>query len=282
MNRGDLPSRPSECVALAPEATGGHSRFLSKSKYLWGLQCHKLLWHAYNAKHPMRGPDAQQQAIFDQGHEVGQLARQLIPGGIEVAGASDDYDAILAASKQALKQRRPLYEASFTFSGGYVRADILNPAGKDQWDIFEVKSRTSVKDVHLHDLAFQAFVLDRAGLKIRRCTLAHINVVEQRIHHQVTGEPMKFLTLCDWTGMVETELFAATYRSYGLATVRYPVLEIVATVEPFENGRGFSLRVHRASRPRIADQKKTGYPNRTFRTNAKSAIKPKEHLGGVH
>jgi len=57
--------------------------------------------------------------------------------------------------------------------------------------------------------------------------------------------------------MVETELFAATYRSYGLATVRYPVLEIVAAVEPFENERGSSLRMHRASRPRIADKKKT-------------------------
>ncbi|HLP75279.1 MAG TPA: DNA polymerase III subunit alpha, partial [Candidatus Paceibacterota bacterium] len=63
-------------------------------------------------------------------------------------------------------------------------------------------------------------------------------VVEQRTHHQVTGEPMKFLTLADWTGMVETELFAKTYRNYGLASVRYPVLEVTATVEPFENGRG--------------------------------------------
>ncbi|HEX7470782.1 MAG TPA: hypothetical protein VF437_08640 [Verrucomicrobiae bacterium] len=35
-------------------------------------------------------------------------------------------------------------------------------------------------------------------------------VVEQRTHHQITGEPMKFLTLADWTGMVETELFAQT------------------------------------------------------------------------
>lgn len=75
-------------------------------------------------------------------------------------------------------------------------------------------------------------------------------VVEQRTHHQITGEPMKFLTLADWTGMVETELFAQTYKSYGLATVRYPVLEITATVEPFENGRGFSLRVLRAGKPR--------------------------------
>jgi DNA polymerase III alpha subunit len=75
-------------------------------------------------------------------------------------------------------------------------------------------------------------------------------VVEQRTHHQITGEPMKFLTLADWTGMVETELFAQTYKSYGLATVRYPVLEITATVEPFDNGRGFSLRVLRAGAPR--------------------------------
>jgi DNA polymerase III alpha subunit len=75
-------------------------------------------------------------------------------------------------------------------------------------------------------------------------------VVEQRTHHQVTGEPMKFLTLADWTGMVETELFAQTYKSYALATVRYPVLEVTATVEPFENGRGFSLRVWRAGKPR--------------------------------
>src|SRR6185369_15750725 len=74
--------------------------------------------------------------------------------------------------------------------------------------------------------------------------------VEQRTHHQVTGEPMKFLSLADRTGIVETELFAQTYKSYGLATVRYPVLEVEARVEPFENGKGFSLRVMRAGKPR--------------------------------
>jgi DNA polymerase III alpha subunit len=75
-------------------------------------------------------------------------------------------------------------------------------------------------------------------------------VVEQRVHHQITGEPMKFLTLADWTGMIETELFAQTYRTYGLATVRYPALEIEARIEPFENGRGFSLRALAARKPR--------------------------------
>jgi len=87
---------------------------------------------------------------------------------------------------------------------------------------------------------------EHVGETVTTCGL----VVEQRTHHQITGEPMKFLTLADWTGMVETELFAQTYKSYGLATVRYPVLEVTATVEPFENGRGFSLRVLRAGKPR--------------------------------
>jgi hypothetical protein len=32
--------------------------------------------------------------------------------------------------------------------------------------------------------------------------------------------------------------------------VRHPVLEVKARVEPFENGRGFSLRVLSAGKPR--------------------------------
>ncbi len=87
---------------------------------------------------------------------------------------------------------------------------------------------------------------DHVGQQIVTCGL----VIEQRLFHQVTGEPMKFITIADWTGIVETELFARTYKSYGLNTVRYRVLEVTATVEPFENGRGFTLRVLRADKPR--------------------------------
>jgi DNA polymerase III alpha subunit len=50
------------------------------------------------------------------------------------------------------------------------------------------------------------------GQTVTMCGL----IIEQRTHHQITGEPMKFLTLADWTGIVQTELFAPTYRSYGL------------------------------------------------------------------
>ena len=112
----------------------------STAKFLWGLQCHKLLWHAYNAKHLIPAYDTGQQAVFDQGHVVGKLSKQLFPGGIQVAEGIDDFDEILYVSKQAIKLRCPLFEAAFAFNGGYARADILNPTARGLWDLIEIKS----------------------------------------------------------------------------------------------------------------------------------------------
>jgi DNA-directed DNA polymerase III PolC len=119
-------------------------------------------------------------------------------------------------------------------------------------DLLDFTASAHPLELH-HDIAWNTYcpvnkLGEHIGEEVVTCGL----IIEQRTHHQVTGEPMKFLTLADWTGMVETELFAPTYRSYGLATVRYPVLEVTARVEPFENARGFSLRVLRAGKPRIA------------------------------
>ena len=109
------------------------------------------------------------------------------------------------------------------------------------------------------DIAWETYcpvarLAGHTGEEVVTCGL----IVEQRTHHQITGEPMKFLSLADWTGIVETELFAATYKSYGLAAVRYPVLEVTARVEPFDNGRGFTLRVLRAGKPRTRTKLATG------------------------
>jgi hypothetical protein len=149
--------------------------FLSKSKYLNGLQCHKLLWFYYNAKDQIPGFDAQTQAIFDQGHLVGELAKKLYPGGIEVAKGEKDFGKILALSQEAVRARRPLFEAAFRSGNAFARADILNPVGKNEWDIIEVKSSTEVKDVNLHDLALQRYAYEGAGLSISRCFVMHIN-----------------------------------------------------------------------------------------------------------
>jgi hypothetical protein len=149
--------------------------YISKSKFLSGSQCKKLLWSAYNEKDQIPETDAAQQAIFDQGHEVGALAKSLYPGGIEVSEGVTDFEQVLQQSLEAVKSRRPLFEAGFVYSDGFARVDILNPVGENEWDIIEVKSSTGVKDVNLIDLAFQAFVYTGAGLKIRRCYVMHVN-----------------------------------------------------------------------------------------------------------
>ena len=61
---------------------------------------------------------------------------------------------------------------------------------------------------------------------------------------------MKFVTLCEYTGFIECEIFADSYKRWGLATVRWPVIEVQATVAVFENRNGFTLNAHRIGKPR--------------------------------
>ena len=58
-------------------------------------------------------------------------------------------------TKELLKERKPLFEAGILAGRLYSRVDILSPAGEAGWNIIEVKSSTSVKDVHIDDVAFQ-------------------------------------------------------------------------------------------------------------------------------
>jgi hypothetical protein len=179
----------------------GRTPFISKSTFLSGLQCGKLIWYRYNAKDQIPAPDEAQQAIFDQGHEVGELAKSLFPDGIEIGEGITDLEETLRLTKEAVKLRKPLFEAAFAANGGYFRVDILNPVSEDRWDIIEVKSTTSLKDVHLNDLAFQAWVLTHAGFKIRRTILMHINPDFVR---QGTVDPARFFVPEDVTNPVSS------------------------------------------------------------------------------
>ena len=131
------------------------SQLLSKSKYLSGLQCPKLLWVEINDPERIPETDPVTQYIFDQGHLVGDYAKKLFPGGIDVP--QDDFMGNIVKTNELLAERKPLFEAGILAGNIYSRVDILNPVNEDEWDIIEVKSSTSVKDVHFDDVAFQKF-----------------------------------------------------------------------------------------------------------------------------
>src|ERR1039458_7509280 len=93
--------------------------YISKSTYMMGLQCQKLIWFRYNAKDQIPAPNEATQAVFDQGTEVSELARQLFPGGMGVAPGIINPDEVIAETQKAIQARQPLYEAAFVFHGGY-------------------------------------------------------------------------------------------------------------------------------------------------------------------
>lgn len=152
------------------------AKLLSKSKYLTGLQCPKALWlscHQPDLKDPV---DDATQAIFDQGTAIGILAQQVFPNGELIDEPYFELDKAVAHTQTALKNNASaIYEAAFIHDGVQVWVDILVNNNDGSYNIVEVKSSTSAKEVHEHDLAVQYYVLTQCGLKINKAYLMHIN-----------------------------------------------------------------------------------------------------------
>jgi CRISPR/Cas system-associated exonuclease Cas4 (RecB family) len=151
-----------------------HPAFLSKSKYIDGLLCPKLLWYEYNRKNKISPPSAELQEAMKQGTIVGKSAQKLFSDGIKI---ERDFDPVKMNEKsfRELNKRKPLFEAGFTYKNAYALADILVPVDGDAWELIEVKSSTSVKEDHLYDVAFQKYVYEGRGIKIQKCYIMHID-----------------------------------------------------------------------------------------------------------
>ena len=149
---------------------------LSKTKFLHGLQCHKLLWWmVHEPRAPELVPDASVQFIFEQGREVGHVAHSYVRGGVLINVPVFQRARRLRATAEALANgARVLYEGAFEHEGVLVLADILERTGSG-WTLIEVKSSTRVKAEHLPDLAIQTHVLRGAGLAVSRAELMHLN-----------------------------------------------------------------------------------------------------------
>ncbi len=154
----------------------GRSLRLSKSRFTAGLQCHRLLWwRVHEPDAPELVPDPQQQALFDQGTRVGELARTYVPGGVLVDLPHDRLAEKVAATQAALAAgASTVYEASFHAGDVFAAVDILERSG-DAVTLVEVKSSTELKPEHVPDIAVQAWVLERAGLRVERAELMHLN-----------------------------------------------------------------------------------------------------------
>ena len=149
--------------------------YLSKSLYIRGLQCHKSLFlQKYNPDLKDDISDSQE-AIFQGGRDVGTLAWELFPGGVEIPYEGLSHQEQLDLTQSKIQEgQKTIYEATFSYQGIFVKVDILHK-GKTGWDIYEVKASTKVKDVHIDDVAVQYYVVSGTALPVSRAYLVHIN-----------------------------------------------------------------------------------------------------------
>ena len=78
-------------------------------------------------------------------------------------------------TKEALKKENTIItEASFSFKDNFCSIDILKKINNN-YEIYEVKSSTEVRDIYLDDISYQVYVLLNLGYNITKACIIHLN-----------------------------------------------------------------------------------------------------------
>ena len=150
---------------------------LSKSTYIKGLQCEKALY--MTKKHPyLRDKlSIEQRAKFQRGTDVGILAQQYFPGGINMSPNSPtQFPKKVVETMQNLSNPavNAMYEAVFQYNDTLVMVDLLVRNG-EQWRAIEVKSSLRLSPTYYNDAALQYYVLHGCGVPLSDFQLMHLN-----------------------------------------------------------------------------------------------------------
>lgn len=176
---------------------------ISKSQFIRGLQCPKNLWLYRFKKELAPEIDSQKQALFDTGHDIGELAKAYFNGGVEVTESYKEITAAAATTQKFIADGQEIiFEATAVHpvDGSYSRIDILKKvSGTDEWDLIEVKSSTSIKDYHIDDMSFQYHVFYNAGFRIRAC---YMMVIDNTYVRQGAIDSSQFFKLEDISPLV--------------------------------------------------------------------------------
>ncbi|WP_321779372.1 DUF2779 domain-containing protein [Sulfurimonas sp.] len=178
----------------------------SKSLYTKAIQCPKALWLKKYKKEILTPPDATALARFETGNVVGELACKLFPNGREVIYNPDDFNSMVETTKQWMDDGLEyIYEATFIYEGILVLVDVLKitPNGLE---IYEVKSSSSVKDIYLHDVSIQLYVLKQLGHSVIRSNVVHIDNSYVRGDELDLNELFKIVDVSDEVNALQVEI----------------------------------------------------------------------------
>ena len=146
--------------------------YLSKSKYCLGVQCNKILWLDEHC--PEERVETSNESVLDNGTKVGECAKELFGFHIDI-NFSENLTEMIADTNKILKlDKIVITEASFQYEKNFCSVDILKKDGNN-YEIYEVKSSTSVHDIYLDDISYQVYILLGLGLNVTKASIVHIN-----------------------------------------------------------------------------------------------------------
>ena len=145
--------------------------WLTKSRFMSGLQCSKRLW--YEVHEPLEAPAGDSMPLIN-GRAVDRLAQTLHPGPVisrdgGLPAALEETQALFARGAPSV-----LYQGAFRDGPLAAIVDILR-VRDGAFELIEMKASTAVKPEHLPDVAFQALVLEQARIPVARVHIGHVN-----------------------------------------------------------------------------------------------------------
>ena len=166
---------------------------LSKSKFVLGQQCNKSFWFDVNNIEATNPPDEGSIERLNAGNEVGDISKDLFPGGVEIPYLPGEQKKMFELTKESISQgATSIYEASFIFDDIFVRVDLMNKTEKG-WDIYEVKSSTRIRSYHEYDASIQWHVLKELNMfKINDIFIVTLN---NKFSKKEIIDPIKFFNI---------------------------------------------------------------------------------------
>lgn len=135
--------------------------FLSKSKYIRGLQCSRALW--LDVYHPELAQYSREtMRKFDRGREFERLFKDQFPDAVDVSAALRNRFNDYPSFTEEVLQRDgevDLFEAGFLFDNVLVLADVVHKNADGSLDIYEVKSGSTLSETYKKDAAVQNYVI---------------------------------------------------------------------------------------------------------------------------
>ena len=119
----------------------------------------------------------EQRAKFQRGTDVGVLAHDYFPGGIDMSPASpSQFPKKAEETRQNLSnpEVKVMYEAVFQYNDTLIMLDMLVRDG-DRWTAIEVKSSLRLSDTYYNDAALQYYVLHGCNVPLSDFKLMYLN-----------------------------------------------------------------------------------------------------------